>query len=132
MKNNFKPGDQQSYVYTIKDSDAASFHGETVHKVCSTFSLAREIEWCSRLFVLEMKEENEEGVGTHLQVDHHAPAFLGEQITLTATVKTLVKNELICTYEVKAGDRLIASGETGQKIINSEKLKRLFDPNGKK
>ena len=80
MKDIFKEGDQKVYTKTVTDSDQATFHGEVLHKVCSTFALARDFEWASRLFFLEMKEADEEGVGTFLSIDHKSPAFVGEEI----------------------------------------------------
>jgi fluoroacetyl-CoA thioesterase len=59
--------------------------------------------------------------------NHKGPAFSGETITITATViKTLERHELICTYEVSVGERLIAEGETGQKILKKEKINQLL------
>src|SRR6478735_3233809 len=114
MKNLFRSGDQKQYEKTVTEADFARFETGLVHPVCSTFSLAQAIEWSSRLFVLEMKDEDEEGIGTMLSINHCSPAFPGEEITIKATIKTLERNELICTYEAKVGDRLVAKGETGQ------------------
>ena len=126
MKNLFSPGDTKVYHKTVTEADFARFDAGLVHPVCSTFSLAQAIEWASRLFVLEMKEEGEEGIGTMLLINHRGPAFAGESITIEATVKTLERNELICTYQAKVGDRLVAEGETGQKVLKKEKLDNLF------
>ncbi len=38
----------------------------------------------------------------------------------------MIKNEIICTYKAFIGERLIAEGETGQKILKREKLENLF------
>jgi hypothetical protein len=43
-----------------------------------------------------------------------------------ATIKSIQKNELICTFTAKVGERLIASGEQGQKIIKKERLEQVF------
>src|SRR5258706_10980947 len=126
MKNIFKPGDQKAFKRTVLESDCAIFNGELLHRVCSTFALARDFEWSSRLFFLEMKEEDEEGVGTMLLIDHQSPAFVGEEILFTATVEKVEKNELICTIEARVSDRIIATGKTGQKMLKKEKLKALF------
>jgi len=126
MKNIFKPGDQKSFKRTVLESDCAIFNGELLHRVCSTFALARDFEWSSRLFFLEMKEENEEGVGTMLSIDHKNPAFVGEEILFVATAEKIERNELICSIEAKVGDRIIATGKTGQKMLKKEKLKALF------
>ena len=126
MKSKFKVGDHKKYVRVIQDTDKAAFHGEEVHPVCSTFSLARDFEWTSRLFFLDMKEEGEEGVGTFLSIDHKSPAFVGEEVTYTATIVKLRGAELTCSIEAKAGDRIIATGSTGQKMLSREKLAKLF------
>ncbi len=128
MKYIFKQGDQKVFKKVVMESDQAIFHGELLHAVCSTFSLARDFEWSSRLFFIDMKEADEEGVGTFLSIEHKSPAFVNEEITFTATVETLQKNELICQIEAKVGDRIIAIGKTGQKILKKEKLKQVFSP----
>src|SRR5215831_6625574 len=104
MKNIFKKGDQKIFKSKVAERDQAIFHGDLLHAVCSTFALARDFEWSSRLFFLEMKEDDEEGVGTMLSIDHKCPAFVGEEVSFTATVEKIEKNELICTIEAKVSD----------------------------
>ncbi len=126
MNHKFNVGDKKTYYKVVKTEDVAAFEGGVVHEVCSTFALAREIEWSSRLFILEMKEENEEGIGTLLEIEHRSPAMVGDELTIEATVLTQEKNELICEIEVKVGERLIALGKTGQKILKKDKLNAIF------
>jgi fluoroacetyl-CoA thioesterase len=126
MKSIFKPGDQKYFKRIVLEGDCAIFNDELLHRVCSTFALARDFEWSSRLFFLEMKEDDEEGVGTMLSIDHKSPAFVGEEVLFTASVEKVEKNELICRIEAKVGDRLIATGKTGQKMLKKDKLRALF------
>jgi len=126
MKLIFNPGDTKQYNKKVLPEDAAAFHGEVLHGVYATFALARDFEWSSRLFFLEMKEDDEEGVGTFLSIDHKSPARVGSDVVITATVESIRGNELICTIEAKAGDTIIATGRTGQKMLKKEKLKKLF------
>ncbi len=126
MKEIFKPGDKKVYQKKVTEADQAIFHGEILHAVYSTFALARDFEWSSRLFFLEMKEMDEEGVGTFLSVDHKSPAFVGEEINIIATIEKIERNELICSIEATCGNRLVATGKTGQKMLKREKLMRLF------
>lgn len=128
MKLIFKSGDRKQYTKKVLPEDAAAFHGEVLHPVYATFALARDFEWSSRLFFIEMKEDDEEGVGTFLSIDHKSPAFIGSEVVITATVESIRGNELICTIEAKAGDTLIATGKTGQKMLKMEKLRKLFSP----
>lgn len=127
MKDIFRPGDIKVYEKVVEATDTAAFHGEQVHPVCATFALARDIEWASRLFVLDMREPHEEGVGTFLSIQHRGPARIGETLRIEAKLKSLHKNELICSYEARVGDRLVATGETGQKVLHRERLASLFE-----
>jgi fluoroacetyl-CoA thioesterase len=126
LKDIFKPGDKKQTHYRVKESDVAAFHGKVVHRVCATFTLAREIEWATRQFVLEMRDDDEEGIGTSVSIDHRSPAFVGEEIVVTAWVDEINAHELICSYEAKVDDRIIALGKTGQKILKREKIAKLF------
>jgi fluoroacetyl-CoA thioesterase len=126
LKDIFKPGDTKQTRYLVKDTDVASFLGKVVHPVCATYTLAREIEWATRQFVLDMREENEEGIGTSLSIDHRGPAFIGEEIVITACVEEIKGHELICRYEAKVNERTIAVGKTGQKILTREKIAQIF------
>lgn len=126
MKEIFNPGDIKEYTTVVKPQDVARFHGSVVHEVCSTFALARDIEWTTRLFAIDMKEEDEEGIGTLLEIRHHSPAFVGEGLLFRGRYEGLSRGELLCSFEVHAGVRLIASGRTGQKILKVEKIKSIF------
>ena len=77
------------------------------------YSLARELEWASRLFVLDMMAADEEGIGTTLQIEHLAPAFAGETLVLAATFEALDGANLRCAVEAWVGPRLVATGHTG-------------------
>lgn len=127
MLQKFNIGDQKTYSKTVFPGDIAEFESGVVHPVYATFALTRDAEWSSRLFVLEMKEADEEGIGTFVHVEHHAPAFIGEEVRFTAIIEKLERNEVICLFSAKVGERLIATGKTGQKIIKKQKLDSLFN-----
>lgn len=127
MKAIFKVGDIKEFKKNVDSGDVATFHGEIVHPVYSTFSLAREFEWTTRLFVLDMRDEDEEGIGTFIKIEHKAPAFVGEEVLFTGKIEKIVNHELICSCKAYVGTRLIAIGETGQKILKREKIEDLFN-----
>ena len=127
MKNPFKAGSAKVHTFTVSEHDVAQFETGLVHRVCSTFKLAQEMEWSSRLLVLDMIESDEEGVGTSLEIKHISPAFVGDQVKVTAIFNTLINNELICEIEVNVGDRKIAMGKTGQKILSKHKISQIFN-----
>lgn len=127
MLNLFKKGDRKQFQRTVRQEDCAAFESGLVHPVYSTFALARDAEWTCRLFVLEMKESDEEGIGTFINVEHYAPALVGEQVNFEATLDLVNGTEVICTFTAKVGEALVASGRQGQKVLKKEKLKKVFE-----
>lgn len=127
MKNPFKVGDIKTFSKMVNQADTANFDSGQVHPVYATFALGRDAEWCCRLFVLEMKEEHEEGIGTFLSIEHQSPALENSMVVFTAKIESIDKNEIICTYEAKVGERCVAVGRQGQKILKKEKINQIFN-----
>ena len=127
MKSIFQLGDHKQFTKEVGLNDLAAFEGGAVHQVYGTFALGRDAEWSSRLFVLDMKEDDEEGIGTFLNITHHSPALLGDTVVFDARVSNLEKNAVDCTVTARVGERIIAECQTGQKIIKKEKLNLLFE-----
>ncbi|MFN8308326.1 MAG: hypothetical protein U0T73_00040 [Chitinophagales bacterium] len=128
MKQVFAIGDTQQFRRVVRTEDLAAFETGAVHAVYSTFAITRDAEWAGRLFVLEMKEADEEGIGTFVEVKHNSPAFLGETVVFTATLTRVEKNEVVCSFTATCGSRVIATGATGQKILKKERLQQLLQP----
>jgi predicted thioesterase len=127
VKSIFQVGDKKQFTRIVRAEDTAAFESGEVHPVYATFALTRDAEWSSRLFVLEMKETHEEGIGTFVSVQHVSPAFKGQAVLFEATIEELKGNEVNCSFTAKVGERLIAEGRTGQKILPKEKIDKLFD-----
>lgn len=126
MKNPFQLGDQKHFETEVTESKLARFEAGLVHPVYSTFALGKDVEWACRLFVLEMKEEGEEGIGSTLSIEHLYPAPQGSHVLITATLKAVEKNKILCSYEAFANGHLIANGEQTQKIINKARFDKLI------
>lgn len=127
MLHPFSIGSKMQFEKVVTDADTATFSSGNVHPVYATFALTRDAEWSSRLFVLEMKEEHEEGIGTFVNVQHVSPAFVGDKVIFEATIDELKGNEVNCTFTAKVDGRLIAAGRTGQKILPKQKIEDLFN-----
>jgi predicted thioesterase len=117
MKVPFGPGSQRRYVTQVLPEKVAQFQGEVVHPYYSTFALAQDVEWACRQFVLEMKEPDEEGIGTYLSIHHVASVPLGAQVEIVATLLWVQGRTVHCGYEVYWEGRRVAYGEQTQKII---------------
>lgn len=128
MKFPHTPGEQKEHIYKVESHDVAAFHGEVVHPVCSTFTLSREMEWAGRLFVLEMIGEDEEGVGTHVHVDHKSPAAVGETLVFKAilTHQDAKGNVQVDVVVSTKGGRVVATGSTGQRILPKTVINTMF------
>jgi len=126
MKNPFRAGDIKTFSHVVTPDDAAVFESGEVHPVYSTFALARDAEWSGRLFVLEMKEHDEEGIGTSISVVHHSPALVGHEVIFTAKLTEVARHEVVTSFEARVSERLIASGEQRQKILKKVRLEQLF------
>jgi predicted thioesterase len=103
VKNPFSIRDCLEYRHLVTEDDFARFPSGQVHPVYSTFSLTRDAEWACRLFVLEMKEEEEEGIGTFVEVRHQSPALEGQEVLFTATLEEVKGNAVICSFVVTVG-----------------------------
>lgn len=126
VKNPFDIGTQKSFRTTVTEEKLARFDAGLVHPVYSTFSLGKDVEWACRLFVLEMKEEGEEGVGSYLSIEHLSPAPLDSEVEITATLTAVNGNEVVCSYEVISSGRLIATGIQKQRIVNAQRFQQLI------
>ena len=126
MKSHLKIGEIREVKHLVEKEDLAVFNNKTVHPVYSTFALGRDAEWACRQFVLELKEDDEEGIGTFLHIEHRSPALLSQEVVFVAELKEINGNNVICSYQAKVGNRLIADGEQGQKILKKEKVKQLL------
>ncbi|MEN9312909.1 MAG: hypothetical protein RIS91_1037 [Bacteroidota bacterium] len=119
-------GDVRKITKVVTDADLATFETGNVHPFYATFALGRDVEWACRQFVLEMKEADEEGIGTFLNITHKSPALLGDTVEIKATLTELHGNTVNCSFEVLVSDRLVAEGTQGQKILKKEKVDRLI------
>ncbi|MCS7162300.1 MAG: hypothetical protein NZ958_03070 [Bacteroidia bacterium] len=117
MRLLYAPGAQKRYKTEVLPDKVAQFHGQVVHPYYATFALAQDAEWACRLFVLDMKEEDEEGIGTYISVHHIAPAPVGAAVEIVATLLWVREQTIHCAYEVFWEGRRIAYGEQTQKII---------------
>ncbi len=126
MHNVFQPGDMRVYSRIVAKDDIAAFESGTVHEVYSTFAIARDAEWSGRLFVLDMKETDEEGIGTRISVEHRSMAFVGDEIRFESRFEEITdRQEIITSFKAFCGERLIAEGRQGQKILKRERIEHL-------
>jgi len=131
MKPSMQLGNRAEITITVTDDMCPSWDGAVVHPVYSTWSMGHHFELAARKAVKDHLEDHEESIGSHLSIDHIAPAPLGHQVRAVAEVTDLDPTTVVCelvAYHVRAegDDRIIGRGRQVQRIIAKSKLASLI------
>ena len=132
MKPSLRPGNRAEHVITVTEDMCPAFDDIVVHRVYSTWSMAHHMEIAARKVLYPHLEEHEEGIGSHLSIDHLAPTPLGHQVRIVAEAVEIGPTTLVCdvsAYHVRhegAGNRLVGRGRQVQRILPKSKLASLI------
>jgi predicted thioesterase len=131
MSPDLKPGATASVEITVTRDMCPAFGETVVHEVYSTWSLAHHMELAARKVLAPHLEPHEEGIGSHLSIDHLAPTPLGHGDRVVATASEVEPTKLVCdisAYHVRDdGERLVARGVQVQRILPRKRLAALFE-----
>jgi fluoroacetyl-CoA thioesterase len=126
MKSTMQIGNTAEVVFIVTDAMQPRFNGNIVHAVCSTWDLAHQFELAARAALVPHLEDHEEGIGSHLSIDHCAPAPLNREVVVRATVTKIDETTVVCAMEGKCGESTIATGEQIQRIFPIEIVKQII------
>jgi len=127
MSPDLKPGVARQIEFVVVESMCPRFEGgPIVHRVCSTWTLAHRFEIAGRRVLVDYLEPHEEGVGSHVSVDHVGPAQVGRTILVRAVAIEVTDRKLVCDTTAETDGRVIATGRTVQGIFPREMLARLL------
>ncbi len=130
MLDSLKIGNIAEVVITVTEDMCPAFDSVVVHHVYSTWSMAHHMELAARKVLAPHLDENEEGIGSHLSIDHLAPTPLGGRVRLVAEAVELEPTTLVCdviAYHVReGGDRIVGRGRQVQRILPKTKLESLI------
>jgi predicted thioesterase len=115
-----------THSFEVTLQDVPVFDGKIIHPVCSTYKLTQEAEWAGRRVLLQMLEGEEEGIGSAITLAHHSPAHVGKTISITAKPVSLAGNKLICSFEARMEDTLVADGTTEQTILPRKVIDKIL------
>ena len=96
MKPSLKVDNAAEVTITVIDDMCPAFDGVVVHRVYSTWSMAHHMELAARMVLAPHLEDHEEGIGSHLSIDHVSPAPLGHRVRVTARAIELGLTTLVC------------------------------------
>jgi fluoroacetyl-CoA thioesterase len=124
MKPGLMEGQTATIMVEVNPDMFAQFEGEVVHPAYSTVSMVYHMEWASRQVILPYLEEDEEGMGAAVSVEHLMPAGEGTPLTITAKLVNYKNNMVLTNVEVRNENTVIGKGEVKQVILPKEKIKR--------
>jgi predicted thioesterase len=101
--------------------------GKKIHPFYSTYTATHHAEMAARLVLEPYIEPDEEGIGSGLTIQHHSPALIGQELEIVATSARVRAHHLATTFEIRHGERLIASGEVHQVVVPKTKVEEIHD-----
>jgi len=132
MKPGFVPGIVREMRAVVTDDMCPAFDGVVVHRCYSTWSLVHHMEIAARKVLVEFLEPHEEGIGSHVSVDHVAPCGVGKTVRVSARLVEITADRnprVVCTVEAFDDQRLLAQGRQVQIVMNKEHLSRYLTRN---
>jgi len=131
MKPSLQIGDRAEILIEVTEDMCPAFDGAVVHRVYSTWSMAHHMELAARKVLKNHLEEHEEGIGSHLSIDHLMPVPLGHQVRVVARATEIARTTLVCetiAYHVRSGrdDKVVGTGKQIQRILPRRKLEALI------
>ena len=127
MKPGFQPGIRREITITVTEEMCPAFDGVVVHRCYSTWSVAHHFELAARKVLADYLEEDEEGIGAHVSVDHLAPCPVGRTVRVRATLVEVNGRRVVCEVEAYDGSRLLARGRQVQVVMNKQRLKEYIE-----
>ena len=127
MKPDLKPGVEAEVSAVVTEDMCPAFDGIIVHRVYSTWALAHHMELAARKVLAPHLEPHEEGIGSHLSIDHLAPTPVGKTVRVVATCTELNGSKVVCDVVAYEGDRVIGRGKQIQRVFPKEVLQTLIE-----
>jgi predicted thioesterase len=127
VKADFKPGIVRQLQVQVTEDMCPAFDGVVVHPVYATWSMVHHMEIAARKVLVDFLEDDEEGIGARISVDHRSPAPVGTTVTVRAELTEIHNNRVICRVTAWDDDRLIGQGEQVQVVLKKDRIKRLFE-----
>ena len=127
MKPTLRIGNSAEITITVTEDMCPAFDSVIVHHVYSTWSMAHHMELAARKVLAPHLEEHEEGIGSHLSIDHVAPTPVGHHVRVIANAIELGPSTLVCECIAYDGDRIVGRGKQVQRVLPKTKLRALIE-----
>lgn len=131
MKSSLKLGNTAEITITVTQDMCPAFDGVVVHRVYSTWSMAHHMEIAARMVLAPHLEPHEEGIGSHLSIDHIGPTPLGHNVRLVAEAVEIDATTLVCEviayHRRRSGEKIVGRGRQVQRVLPKDKLNALIE-----
>jgi predicted thioesterase len=130
MKPGFEPGIVRELAVVVSEAMCPAFDGVVVHRCYSTWSVAHHFELAARMVLVDFLEEGEEGIGSHVSVDHLAPCGVGRTVRVVAELVEVQHDRhtrVVCEVSAFDGERLLARGRQVQVVMEKAHLRRYLE-----
>lgn len=117
-------GTEATVRFEVTDAMRPAFDGVVVHDVYSTWSMAHHMEIAARRVLAPHLVDGEEGIGSHLSIDHVSPLPVGKTARVVATCVEADATTVVCTVTAYDGDadRVVGRGRQIQRVLPRAKL----------
>jgi fluoroacetyl-CoA thioesterase len=96
-----------------------------VHPVYATYTMAKHFEEAGRKLLLRHLDDGEDGIGRSVAVEHLAPSWVGDRLTIEARCTEVRGNRIHCACTARDGDgREVGTGSTVQVVLPRDVLDR--------
>ena len=101
----------------------------SVHPVYATYNMAKHFEEAGRKLLLRHLEAGEDGLGSAVSVEHLAPSWVGDRLTVEARCTEVTGNRITCACRATDGDgREVGRGSTQQVVLPAAELAARLAP----
>jgi predicted thioesterase len=125
MADPLKTGAAPELKFTVAPEHTVSFPG--LPPVLATPWLIWFLEHAALDLARPTLNERELTVGTRVEIDHQAPAKVGDDVVCTARVILCDGPEITFRVEARAGSRVLSQGLHKRRIVERDRLKRRLE-----
>jgi fluoroacetyl-CoA thioesterase len=127
MKTTIQVGNIESVSFIVTQQMQAQFNDRVIHPVCSTWDMAHQFEIAARKALEEHLDDNEQGIGSSISIEHVKPAPLGAEVEVVATITELDETSVVCEIVATVLGTICATGKQVQRVLPSSTITRLID-----
>ena len=97
----------------------------SVHQVYATYMMAKHFEEAGRKLLLQHLDAEEDGLGRSVSVEHLAPSWVGDRLTIEARCVEVRGNRVTCECTaVDDAGRIVGRGSTMQVALPRVELEQ--------